>query len=113
MVKWKLARRLQCISVMLASLTSSLSKASSTLATFVGLRRKVDARITRQSESRVIAMIVAEAQHLAQREADRQAALDACPAMVDATRAYLRMELRNRACEGDAFALSALRMMAA
>jgi hypothetical protein len=109
MVKWKLARRLQCISVMLANITSKIS----TLCTVAGKLLATPVTRRRLSDSEVLACIVAELETRAAREEARQAALDACPAMVDATRAYLRMELRNRACEGDAFALSALRMMAA
>jgi len=96
-----------------AAATRRLRSAASTLATAVGLR-KVSPREKRDlSDTEILALIVAEAQEQERREADRQAALAAVPALVDATRAVLRMELRARACEGDAFALAALRMMAA
>jgi hypothetical protein len=98
---------------MLAATTRRLRSAAATLATVVGLR-KVDPREKRDlSDTEILALIVAEAREQARREADRQAALAATPALVDATRAVMRMELRARACEGDAFALAALRMMAA
>jgi hypothetical protein len=98
---------------MLAATTRRLRSAAATLATVVGLR-KVDPREKRDlSDTEILALIVAEAREQARREAERLAALAATPALVDATRAVMRMELRARACEGDAFALAALRMMAA
>lgn len=95
---------------MLAALTSARS-AVATLATRVGLRRRPQGR--QLSESQILACIVAEAQDHARREQDRLDALAAVPALVDQTRAYMRMVLRQRAVEGDAFALAALRTMAA
>lgn len=96
---------------MLTALTASTRRLAATVSTRVGLRRKPAGRELSYTE--LCALIAAESALHAQREADRQAALDACPAMVDETRAVMRMHLRARACEGDAFALSALRMMAA
>lgn len=94
-------------------LAAATRRIVATLATAVA-RKPVRACEKRDlSDSQIIAIIVAEAQEQAEREAERQAAIAAVPALVDATRAVMRMELRARACEGDAFALSALRMMAA
>lgn len=94
---------------MLANITSKIS----TFCTVAGKLLATPVTRRRLSDSEVLACIVAEIERQSEREADRQAALAACPAMVDATRAILRMELRARACEGDAFALAALRMQAA
>lgn len=97
---------------MLADATRRIRSAVQTFATAVA-RKPVRACEKRDlSDSEIIAMIVAEAQEQARREAERQAAIAAVPALVDATRAVMRMELRARACKGDAFALAALRMMA-
>lgn len=107
-----MARIEHCLSSMLDA-TRRIVAPLATLATAVGLR-KVSPREKRDlSDSEIIALIVAEGQEQARREADRAAAIAATPALVDATRAVMRMELRARACEGDAFALAALRMMAA
>lgn len=95
---------------MLANATRRIRKAL-TLATGVMVRSEATCRQA-QRDADIIAIILAESAAQRQREQDRAAALAACPAMVDACRAVLRMELRQRACEGDAFALAALRMMA-
>ena len=92
-----------------AALTSKIA----TLCTIAGKLLAQPVTRRRLSDSEVLACIVAEIERQSEREAARQAALAASPAMVDACRAVIRMELRARACEGDAFALSALRMMAA
>lgn len=97
--------------------TRRIARAVQTFATAVARKPIRTCEKRDLSDSEIIALIVAEGQEQARREArreaERQAAIAAVPALVDATRAILRMELRARACEGDAFALSALRMMAA
>ena len=95
-----------------AAATRRLRSAASTLATAVGSRKVQPCEKRDLSDAEILALIVAEAQAQQEREAERLAALAAVPALVDACRAVLRMELRARACEGDAFALAALHMMA-